>query len=71
MEAVLMPKQRPKRSGKPERKAIAVTLKASPEWKEWLEGLAAHCRSDVAKTIDRALVMLARGENYDGEPPAR
>ena len=54
-----------------ERKAIAVTLKASPEWKTWVEGLADHLRTDVAKAIDRALIMLAKSEGYDSDAPRR
>jgi hypothetical protein len=53
------------------RRAVAVTLKGSPAWKAWLEGLAAHCRSDVAKTIDKALVSLAEREGYEAKAPLR
>jgi hypothetical protein len=53
------------------RRAVAVTLKGSEKWKEWLEGLATHCRSDVAKVIDRALVELAKREGYDAPAPLR
>jgi hypothetical protein len=59
-----------KPSGEP-RKSIAVTLKGGPEWKEWLEGLAEHCRLDVAKAIDRALIMMAKAEGYDRDAPPR
>ncbi len=53
------------------RKAIAVTIKGDPAWKAWLDGLADHCRSDVAKVIDMALIKYAKGEGYDREAPHR
>jgi hypothetical protein len=54
-----------------DRPGIAVTLRGSPEWKEWLEGLAFHCRLDVAKVIDRALIDYAKKEGYGREAPRR
>jgi hypothetical protein len=55
----------------PKGSAIAVTLRGSPEWKEWVEALARHARLDVAKVIDRALVDFARKEGFDQEAPER
>jgi hypothetical protein len=42
-----------------------------PEGKAWLEGLAEHCRLDVAKVIDRALIDYAKHEGYEPEAPQR
>jgi hypothetical protein len=53
------------------RKTIAVTIKGSPEWKDWIDGLARHCRLDVAKVIDLAVVQFAKGEGYNPEAPER
>ncbi len=50
-----------------ERKAIAVVIKGGPDWKAWLEGLADHCRTDVAKVNDKALIGYARSEGYNQE----
>lgn len=64
----------PKRkTTKPKRKAThaTVNIKTSPEWKAWLDGLTAHCRTDTSKLIDRALILLARAEGYDKEAPQR
>jgi len=61
-------------TGKPpasSRKPVAVTLKGDPEWKAWLEGLAEHCRLDVSKAIDRALIQMAKAEGYEKEAPPR
>jgi hypothetical protein len=54
-----------------DRKSIAVTIKGSPEWKEWIDGLAEHCRLDVAKVIDLAVVEYAKAEGYDPKAPQR
>jgi hypothetical protein len=64
-------KAAPSRASGGKASTIAVTLRGSEEWKEWVERLADHCRSDVAKTIDRALVLLAKSEGFTEEPPAR
>ena len=54
-----------------DRKTIAVTIKGSPDWKEWIDGLAEYCRLDVAKVIDRAVVDYAKAEGYDRKAPQR
>lgn len=54
-----------------DRKTIAVTIKGSPEWKDWIDGLADHCRLDVAKVIDRAVIEYAKTEGYDRKAPQR
>lgn len=59
-----------KPSGEP-RKSLAVTLKGSAEWKEWLEALARHARLDVAKLIDRAVIDFAKKEGFEPEAPER
>jgi hypothetical protein len=55
----------------PGRAAIAVTLRGPPEWKDRVLGLADHCRMDVSKVIDRALIDYARKESYNEEAPSR
>lgn len=50
---------------------IAVTLRGSPEWKAWVEALAAHARLDVAKVIDRALIDFATKEGFTTKAPER
>ena len=50
---------------------VAVTLKGSAEWKEWLVELAGHCRLDVAKVIDKALIDYAKSEGFDRDAPRR
>jgi hypothetical protein len=52
------------------RKSIT-TLKGSPEWAEWLEGLAIHFRTSVTGVIDRALAEWAKEKGYPVKPPPR
>jgi hypothetical protein len=64
----------PKRkASKPKRKAqyATVNIKASDEWKAWLDRLALHCRTDIAKLIDRGLILVARAEGFNEEVPQR
>lgn len=50
---------------------LAMTIKAYPEWKEWLEEFArTHGYPTLASVIDDALVQLAKSENYP-LPPER
>lgn len=55
----------------PDRPAIAVTLRGSPEWKAWLEAGARFCRTDVAKMLDAAAVEYLRARGFTGEAPER
>jgi len=64
-------KPKAEKARKPDRPAIAVTLRGGPDWKEWLEGFADHCRSDVSKVIDKALIQYAKSEGYNKEAPRR
>lgn len=52
-------------------KTIAVALKASPEWKDWVESFADHERLDVAKLIDIALDHYAKAREFKKEAPKR
>ena len=52
-------------------RVAVITVRSTPAWKAWVEGLAEHCRSTSSDTIDRALVELARGVNYKTAPPKR
>jgi hypothetical protein len=54
-----------------ERRAIAVAVENGPDWKSWLEDLAAQRRTEVAKAIDDALVECAKMKGHDREAPRR
>ena len=66
------PKAKPKQCPRAHKsKVVTVNIKASEEWKAWLDGLAIHARTDVAKLIDRGLILVARAEGYGKEVPPR
>jgi hypothetical protein len=53
------------------RKAIAVVIKGGSDWKNWVEALAKHCRTDVSKVLDQALIQYAKSTGFDQEAPER
>jgi hypothetical protein len=47
MGSAMMAKKKAARPAAPsDRKTIAVTIKGSRAWKDWIDGLADHCRLD-------------------------
>jgi hypothetical protein len=66
------PKAKPKQVPQVHKsKVVTVNIKASEEWKDWLDRLAIHCRTDVAKLIDRGLILVAKAEGFNEEVPRR
>jgi hypothetical protein len=65
--------QPPKRMGRPPSpegaRAIALTIRARPEWKEWLGRFAQHCRAEMAEVVDDALETYAKTKGF--EPPPK
>jgi hypothetical protein len=59
------------KKGTARRKSVAITVKGNTKWREWLDGLAKHCRSDASKVIDSALIQYARTVGYAQEAPER
>ena len=63
---------RPKKSapkGAPKPRTIGV--RATGEWAEWLEQAARHCRTDIAKLIDAAVVDYVKARGFEVPPPER
>jgi hypothetical protein len=56
---------------RPAPRDVVFSLRGSPEWKKWVDLLAKHCRTDVAKLIDSALVDYARTHGFDRQAPER
>lgn len=48
-----------------------LSLKGRPEWKEWVDRVAAAERTSAAELIDRALAWYARERVNFPEPPPR
>lgn len=58
-------KKKPSETPTKTRLGVAVALKASRAWNDWLERFARHSRLDVAKLIDKVLVHYAASARVD------
>lgn len=61
------PKDRPAPGPRP----TALTIKGTLEWRGWVERGADHCRTDVAKLVDAALVHYLQAQGFTEPPPKR
>lgn len=64
------PKQAAARKNEPS-KPKTIGVRATGEWAEWIERAARHCRTDIAKLIDAAVVDYVRARGFDEAPPER
>ena len=68
----IMPEKKPRKPGRPKggapARATVISLKGTPEWKEWLDGFADHCRLGAADTIEQALIVYAKEREYPPPP---
>ena len=77
MSSTTMGRPKRKAKGQPEAKGAAdagfktVGVRTSPEWAEWLDGVARHYRTTVAGVIDRALSEWTEANGYPTRPPER
>lgn len=63
---------RPKKQAKGKPAGLkTVGVRATSEWADWLERLAKHNRTDVAKLVDAAVVSYAKATGFDETPPER
>ena len=49
----------------------ALTIKGTPEWRKWVDRGADHCRTDVAKLVDAALIEYLKVKGFVEAPPKR
>ena len=52
-------------------KPMAVQIRGSSEWKEWVERVAKFDRSTVSDIVDRAIAAYARSIGFVEVPPVR
>jgi hypothetical protein len=73
METAVMarPKGRPKKVGGLNPRPTALTVKGNLEWRDWVERVAEHCRTDIAKLVDAAIVEYAEKRGFAEKPPRR
>jgi len=67
-------KTAPKAKAKPSepgRRRTVLTIKGTDEWREWLEGLGDHLRTQTSTIVDHALIRYAKEVGYAREAPRR
>lgn len=52
-------------------KPTAITIKGALAWRDWVDRGASHCRTDVAKLVDSALVEYLKARGFTEEAPER
>jgi len=50
---------------------VALTVKGSPEWKEWIEEGAKFCLTDVSKLVDIAVTRYLKEQGFTNTRPER
>jgi hypothetical protein len=55
----------------PQATSNVVSIRGTMAWRNWLYGLADHCRLKSPDLIDRALIAYAKAEGYKAPAPAR
>ena len=60
-----------KKPMKAEKKITVVSLKGTPEWRDWLQEGAEQCRTDVAKLMDAAVIEYLVKRGFTKSPPKR
>ena len=63
------PKEQP--APVPGPRPTALTIKGTLEWRAWADELAEHCRTDVAKVVDAAMIEYAKAKGFLKPPPKR
>jgi hypothetical protein len=53
------------------RRVTAFAIKGSMGWRTWVEKGAKHCRTDVSKLIDAALIEYLKARGYEETAPER
>ncbi len=65
-------KKKPVEAKKPSgAKPTALTIRGNLDWRDWVERGADHCRTDVAKLVDAALIDYLRAKGFEENPPRR
>jgi hypothetical protein len=68
-KATPAPKAQPEPTAGP--RPTALTIKGNREWRAWVDRGAEHCRTDVAKVVDAALIEYFKSKGFGDPPPKR
>jgi hypothetical protein len=52
-------------------KPTVLAIKGNREWREWVDRGAKHCRTDVAKLVDTALIHYLKDQGFAEPAPER
>ena len=69
--ATMAKKAAPKKTEAAKPTPIAITIRGSQEWRAWVERGTEHCRLDVAKAVDAALIEFFKARGFTEAPPKR
>jgi hypothetical protein len=53
------------------KRTTAFAIKGSTEWADFVSRGAKHCRTDVSKLFDAAVIEYLKARGFDEEPPQR
>lgn len=53
------------------RKAVVLVVRGSPEWREWAERAALHCRMSLSGMADFGITLAAKQQGFAEPPPKR
>lgn len=55
----------------PSRRATVLTIRGTPEWREWLDRASRHCRMSASTLVDLAVAKFVREQGFSEPPPDR
>jgi len=63
---------RPKKlAGKKPTGPKTIGVRSTPEWADWIDRAARHCRTDIAKLIDASVAEYVKARGFSESPPER
>jgi hypothetical protein len=48
-----------------------IGVRSTPEWADWIDRAAKHCRTDIAKLIDASVADYVKARGFNEAPPER
>jgi hypothetical protein len=60
-----------KQAGKKPAGPKTIGVRSTPEWADWIDRAARHCRTDIAKLIDASVADYVKARGFNEAPPER